>query len=197
MSKTYLHRVTWALFLTSLVLSTGCSYMTKRGKDALEIMDFGFTVSAKPGFAIYPGNYMNSTPIGYSHVDGWYLGWAHAEVGVLRFQDESWGVLLCGSENLRIGTFNPEDPHLFDPAKLRELKEAGKPLPAESPRYNVGVVRMIREGNTPPPASFWFACRRNFHFGFIGVHAALHLADIPDFLLGWTTYDLMGDDEAR
>jgi hypothetical protein len=196
MNKRYWLTVVWAAVLVGAALSSGCNYMTQRGKDALEMIDVGLTVSAKPGFAFYPGDYFNYTPIGYSSVDGWYLGWAHAQAGCLRFKDESWGLLLWGSEHLRIGEFNPNDPHLFDQAKLRELKEAGQPIPTESPQYNVGAVSMSKYGNKGPWPSF-VSCRRNFHFGFIGIHASMHPADIADFFLGWTTYDLMDDDNVR
>jgi len=196
MRKMRLLNVAWTAALVCVLMTTGCTYMHHRGYDALRMFDAGITVTSHPCFAFYPGDYFNSTPIGYSGVHGTYYGFAHGQFGKLRFDDESWGALLWGSEELQIGDLNVNDPQEFAPEELKDLKEAGKPIPTTSPCYNVGAVRMLSEDNAPPPMSF-IACRRNFHFGWIGVHLAMHPGNILDFLLGWTTLDLMGDDHLR
>lgn len=183
-----------AAALVSVLLLTGCAYMSNRGYDALRMFDAGITVTSSPYFAFYPGNYFNSTPMGYSGVHGRYLGIAHGQFGNLRFDDESWGALLWGSEEFQIGDLNPADPQQFSPEEFNELKKEGKPLPATSPRYNVGVVRMVAHDNAPPPLTF-LACRRNIHLGWIGVHLSMHPANILDFMLGWMGHDLMKNNQ--
>ncbi len=173
--------------LMGVMLTTGCGY------DARRILDIGITTSSHPYFAVYPGDYFNSTPIGYSCVHGNYYGLSRGQFGWMSFDDESWGALLWGSEQLQIGVLNVNDRQQFAPSRLAALKAKGEPLPTTSPRYNVGLARMIFEDDAPPPLSF-IACRRNFHFGWIGIHAALHPANLLDFLIGWTGYDLMNDD---
>jgi len=176
-----------------LLLCSGCAYMRDRGADAADILDFGITTSAKPGFAVHL-DFFNSLPVGYSNVEGKHIGWANRQAGILDFSDDSsWGAVLWGSQNLDIGELDPDNPHLMDPVRVRELRAAGNPLPVRTPRYNVGVVRMKQQKNAPPWPTF-FCCRRNLHLGWIGFYLSLRPFDLVDFLTGWFGADLVGDD---
>ena len=173
---------------------TGCTYMGKRGHDAADMLEIGLTFSSKPQFALLPVDYFNLIGLGYSGVEGTYVGIGNRTVGVMPIKDEqSYGLLFWGKDTLKIGEFNPNDPHEVRVAEMRKLVEAGQPLPSARPDYNKGLVRLPLENNAPPPITF-MQCRRNFHFGWFGLHASLRPLDIIDFLVGWTTLDILGDD---
>lgn len=144
--------------LAAALGASGCSrsFLEKRGRDARDMVDFGFTTSKKPCFAFYlPGDYFNLTPFGYSNIEGTFHGVGARQVGAMPIRDQCWGVLLWGSAKHQLGPFNPDEPRHIDPKKVAELKAAGKPLPTEAARYNDGVVRMLVQDNVPPPASFY------------------------------------------
>ena len=79
---------------------------------------------------------------------------------------------------------------------MREREERGEPLPTEAQRYNVGLVRMIAQDNTPPPLTFT-SCRRLIHFGWIGIGFNIRPVEFVDFVAGFTTLDITGDDIDR
>lgn len=180
------------LSLISIAGQVGCAYTQDRGRDALDIFDIGLTVSAKPGFAAH-FDFFNITPVGFSHVDGWWLGIGQRQAGIMELRDRAWGVILWGSVQQRIGEFNPHHPYLMWRSTVREMEERGEPLPTEAQRYNTGLVRMISQDNTPPPLTFT-SCRRLFHFGWIGIGFNIRPVEFADFLVGFTTLDITGDD---
>lgn len=175
-------------------LPSGCTYMAKRGHDAADIFEVGLTVSKKPQIAIHPVDYFNSIALGYSNVEGTYIGIGGRTVGVMPFKDKaSWGALFWGRENLSIGDFDTNDPHLVWRQEMDALRAEGKPLPVAKPEYSKGLVSLINYRHSPPPITY-VQCRRNVHLGWIGIHASLRPLDIIDFILGWTTWDILGDD---
>lgn len=180
------------VLLAALVMPAGCTYLANRGRDAIDIVDIGLTVSKKPGFALYV-DFFNITPVAVSHVDGTYLGIGNRQFGALDHKDRAWGALLWGSEQVNTGEFDPDNPHLISPGKVRQMREAGEPLPEQAPRYNVGLVRMVAQDNSPPGPTF-LSCRRTIHLGWIGIHNIMRPIDLLDFILGWTTIDIVGDD---
>lgn len=179
--------------LALLIGITGCTYLQNRGNDALDIFDICFTFSSKPNFALY-ADFFNITPVGFSHAGDKGFGLGNRHVGLFDYQEKSWGVLFWGSESQGSGKFNPTDPHQARPS-LREKVEAGEPTPEEWPRYNVGIARMLAEDDAPPAVQF-FGCSRSLHLLFFGIHVKCRPGDVFDFILGWTTLDIYGDDLA-
>lgn len=176
------------LIILLLVISltiTGCAYLRARGNDALDIIDIGITVNDKwsPDFGIY-ADFFSITPIGFCRIDGKELGIGNRQIGWLDYIDKSWGVLLWGSELKGAGKFNPTDPH--------QARKDQRNLETR-PRFNTGIVRMSMEDNLPPLLCF-FECDRGVHLGWIGLHFTLRPVDLIDFVLGWTTLDILGDD---
>ncbi len=175
-------------------LPSGCTYMGNRGRDAADMFEVGFTVSKKPQFAFHPIDYFNSIALGYSNVEGTYYGIGGRTLGAMPFKDQaSWGLLFWGRDNLTIGDFDTSDPHQVWRCDMAKLREEGKPLPVTRPEYGKGVVTLIQHDNRPPPITY-MQCRRNIHLGWIGIHASGRPLDILDFILGWTTLDILGDD---
>lgn len=179
----------WLLAMTLFVVASiqsGCAYMGDRGHDLLDITDFGITVTdkAQPDFGLYL-DFFNITPIGYSAIDGKVLGWGNRQIGWLDYHDHNWGALAWGSEQKGTGEFDPRDPHQ---TRLDQVDAK------EPPRYDAGIARLIAEDNPPPPLQY-IQCERGLHLGWIGVHLTFRPFETIDFLLGWTTLDMMRDDE--
>jgi len=175
-------------------LCSGCAYMRDRGHDAVDVFEIGLTFSRKPQFALLPVDYFNLIGLGYSGVEGTYVGVGNRRVGIMPIKDDhSYGLLFWGKDALKIGKFNPKDPHEVWVKEMERLSAEGKPLPTARPDYNKGLIRLPLEGNAPPPLTF-MQCRRNIHLGWIGLHGTFRPLDLFDFLLGWAKIDLIGDD---
>jgi len=153
-------RRVWGLVLVAIIAAAGCTgcgtYWRNRGNDALQMWDVGLSVSSRPYLAFLPADYMNVTPIGFSRIEGRYIGVYKAKWASLKLSDDIWGVLVCGSQTLTIGEFDPNDPHQFRPEAIAKLKAEGKPLPTKPERYNIGCVSVPRKGNAPPYPD-WFS----------------------------------------
>ena len=177
-----------------LVGLSGCTYLGHRGRDAADMFEVGLTFSKKPQFALLPVDYFNLIGLGYSQVEGTYAGIGNRRVGAMPIHDDgSYGLLFWGKDALKIGDFNPRDPHEVWVDDMEALAAAGQPLPTARPDYNKGLIRLPVEGEAPPPVTF-MQCRRNVHLGWIGLHASFRPLDIVDFLVGWTTLDILNDD---
>ena len=174
MAKLGVSRVGQLVILGVLLASTGCAYMQNRGQDFTDIFDIGFTVSRKPQFSFYVGLF-STVSIGYSNFDGTLLGMADRNYGVIDARQNAAGLILWGDEQFGYESFDPEDP--------------------ESPAsWGVGPIGWSSENPTPAPQVV--NCPKMFHFGWVGFTANCKWAEIGDFLVGWTTVDYMGDDDA-
>ncbi len=185
--KNYFFKLFMLFLLVSVTSITfnGCAYMHNRYNDFKDIADFGISVNTelKPQIGFY-FDFFNILPIGYSNVNGKALGWGNRNGGWVDHIDENWGIIGWGKEKRCIGKFNPLDPHQTR-LDQREIKEPHN--------YNVGPVKMIADGDVPPLPQY-FECNRVIHLGWIGVYLYLRPADILDFIVGWTTLDIMRDD---
>ena len=187
--KTAMARTLLALLLLAApLLAGGCSYLRDRGNDALDIFDIGFTVTDKltPDFAVYL-DFFGRTPLGGAYLDhAKLLGIGYRHVGWLDYESKSWGALAWGSEKYGSGEFDPKNPY--------QAREDQQNL-TERPRFHTGFARMIAEDNAPPPIQF-FACDKAVHLGYVGFLANCRPLELIDFLLGWTTLDILCDDGA-
>jgi len=109
-------------------------------------------------------------------VDGWLIGLGRRHVGIMQTRSRGAGLLLWGQERWGYeDDYNPSDP--------------------SSPAFwRVGAIG-LSEG--PPPD--WrnvFVCPKMIHFGWVGFTLNCKLGEMADFLLGWTTIDIMKDDTA-
>ncbi len=166
-----LKSVVSVLLLTALG-SLGCAYMARRGNDALDIVDVGVTASSEPGFALYAG-LLNVLSLGYSDVDGTLVGIGGRHAGTVRMRQNARGLLLWGYEQLGYEEFDPADPE-------------------SPPSWRVGVVGLAL-GPAPPPGQT-VNCPKLLHLGWVGLTLNCRFGELADFLLGWTTLDIMGDD---
>jgi len=165
--------------LTCLVLalfaSQGCTYLQHRGEDFLEIVDLGVTFSKKPGFAIY-GDGVSVLTGGYGYVDGWFAGWGGGQLGVTRHFENCWGVIVFGHEKHGWGkNVNPRNPKTY------------------SEQY-VGVAGVPVSFVTGCKPDYMPSCIHYLHLGWVGLVANARYMEMIDFIVGWTTFDIGGDD---
>lgn len=144
----------WLLAPTLALSAAGCGYLADRGRDAKDMVDFGFTTSKKFGFALYQ-DYFNLVPHGYSNIDGWFHGVGARQAGSMRLRDKTWGLVAWGSRKKQFREFDPAERRQISPHRLERLKAEGKPLPTEAPRYHTGFVRLPLKDNAPPKTTFF------------------------------------------
>jgi hypothetical protein len=167
----------------------GCStpYVQNRTNDLKDVFDIGITVnSGAPQFRLEFQPFL--FPIGYSNLDGQLIGLGSREFGIHDFECKSWGAVLSGKGTYGTGEFNPLDPRQNWPVAALENG------PEERPVYKMGLL---------PPAGdegiLWTKyaeCNKGIHLGWIGIHVPCRPLDLVDFVLGFTTLDIMQDDTA-
>ena len=167
-------------------LTSGCAYLKNRGNDALDLFDLGVTVndSWMPGFGAYTDPFL-VFPIGLSYVDSRFYGLSLRQISGFDYTNHSWGLVALGRERRGLGP--------FDPTSLYQARKDQRQL-TERPTYDAGVVGLIAGKEPPPPltAAVW---KRGLHLGWLGIEYTCRFTEMYDFLVGWTTFDPMGDDK--
>jgi hypothetical protein len=161
-----------AALLVSALPFTGCTYLTHRGEDALDIVDVGVSLSSRPGFALYY-DFVPVIPIGYGHVDGTFAGLGGGRFGVMPHYERSMGAVLWGREEVGFGRFDADDPRSVNSQRVGLVGLAQRPVPG--PDYMI-------------------SCPHYLHLGWIGLVGTPRYLQMLDFLLGWTTLDICSDD---
>lgn len=163
-----------AIVVAALASATGCTYARARGRDALDLFDFGFTFSTKPQFGLY-GNCPFIAPGGYAKVDGYYAGIGGGKIGVMEHHQDAAGLLLFGHEKIEW-----KDPN---------AEESDQP---EAQVLSVGPLGMAADAQGNPV--YKPQCAHYLHLGFIGMTGNLNYKEWPDFLVGWAGFDPQKDD---
>ena len=176
MSSTIAKRVARLFTFIILVITlSGCSYLKNRGNDFIDIADVGLTIGLErePVMALYA----QVTPVaslGFSNVEGAYLGLAEREAGALFIEHHAHGVLLWGQEARGIGP--------------TELSAKGRAIP-----FGQGAVRMAKRGDHPSWKE-WADIQAAVHIGWFGAQARLRPMQAIDFITGIFFWDMLGDD---
>lgn len=156
---------------------TGCdTYWQYRLEDGAEIVDVGITVTKTPQIGFY-WNSLEIFPVGYSHIDGWFVGWGGGQIGMTRHYNKCWG-FGYGLEKIGWGAFDSWD---------------------ESTLYvdYSGVLGIVLPPYQNEPA-YTPACVHFFpHIGYIGLVWNARWYEMLDFVVGFTTIDLAGDDGVK
>jgi len=170
-----LHR--FALLGSGLIaltmLTNGCAYFQARGNDALDVFDIGVTVTKTPHVGVYCG-FNSLVGLGYANLDGHMLGIGQRQVGWLPMRFNAGGFVLEGYEQFAYC-------ENFDANDKTTPKQRGNAL---------GMLYYA------PPAGGMemFQCPKFVHLGWVGVNVTCKLSELADFLVGWTTLDIGGDD---
>ena len=158
----------------TLVIAGGCGYLQNRGGDALDMIDAGVTVSPEPQFSLYVG-LLNVLSLGYSNMDGTLYGLSEGRGGKVAARQNAAGMLLVGTEQLGYRDVEFDDPASPEPWKVGPVGLAEGPGPRNGQVIN---------------------CPKLLHLGWVGLTLNCKFGELADFLLGWTTLDIMNDDEA-
>ena len=162
------------LVLAAVIAATqGCTYLRNRAHDAAQMFDLGFTFTKTPQFGLY-ANCPIVTPVGYSNIDGYFVGVGGGKVGVMEHKQKNAGVLLWGREENSWGSANGKEP-------------------VSEEKRRVGIVG-IAEGVKKGEANYKPQCVHYLHLGWIGVTANINYSEIGDFFAGWAGLDPSHDD---
>jgi hypothetical protein len=169
---------TWRLaaglaLLGALAGLQGCTYLRHRGNDAIEMVDLGFTWSKKPYVAVH-GCALGLASLGGGMTDGQFVGIGGNQFGVTRHYHKNLGLLVWSYDEIGWG----DDIDIEKPETLEQ--------------FHIGPVGWLKYPQRRPP--YAFACTHYLHLGWAGLIANLRYAEMVDFLAGWTTADLCGDD---
>ena len=154
--------------------SSGCAYLQHRLDDALEMVDVGLTVSAEPQLALYADEF-SLLPVGYADVeDAGFIGIGGGAAGVSQHDIYAYGLFIFGEEWLWWDHSGTETGGEY-------IQGAGV----------IGVPFSIAFCEVPgyAPASIHY-----IHLGWVGAAVNIRWIEIADFLLGWTTLDIIKDD---
>lgn len=159
--------------LLGLLMVSGCSYAQYRAEDALEMVDVGFTITEEPQIGLY-WNSLDIFPFGYSHIDGYFVGLGGGHPLVMRHYNKCQGFGIAYQE-IGWGDFDKNDPETLH-------------------RNYAGILGYLSPPHQSDPA-YSPACVHFFpHIGHVGLVWNARYTEILDFFLGWTTFDLAGDD---
>ena len=180
----FLRKAGIVLALAAIVwTSQGCAvarYFQYRAEDFVEMVDIGFTFTSKPCIGLY-WNSLDLLVAGYSNVDGYFVGWGGNQIGLTRHYNKCYG-LIVSSETVGWGDFDKDDP--------KTLYE----------RYGglLGLASLMGTGDRRPTPDYTPACVHFIpHIGFVGLVWNARWTQVLDFVLGFTTLDLGGDDGVK
>ncbi len=174
MAQGWLRRLTW-LGLGMVVLAglEGCTYMRHRGADARQMIDLGATVTPKPYFSFHACG-MGIVSAGVGRCDGDFYGLGGDRFGKTRHFHRDIGLIAWSYDEIGWGdAVDPEKPETLE-------------------RFHIGPVGYLNYPERKPP--YAFACLHYLHLGYAGLAFNVRWGEMADFLLGWTTFDLCGDD---
>jgi len=165
-------RVSIAVGALLLAGASGCTFLSNRGSDAKQMMDLGLTFSKKPQFGLY-ANCPMVTPVGYSKVDGTFVGMGGGKLGAGEHHQNNAGMLFWGREE-----------------NSWKGMDKGDKATVESHRAGVvGIAQSAKEGTL----KYRPACVHYLHLGFVGVMWNLNYFKMADFFCGWAGYVPFGD----
>jgi len=137
------------------------------------MIDLGFTFTTKPCIGLY-WNSLDIITLGYSNIDGWFLGWGGGQFGVTRHYDKCYGFLISHEEH-GWGKFDKNDKSTLNT------------------RYGGWLGTILFPTKTTP--AYTPACVHYFpHLGFVGLVWNARYTEMIDFVFGWFGLDIAGDD---
>lgn len=162
------------VILPLAMFSSGCAYMQNRGSDAKDAFDIGLTFTKTPHVGVYAG-FNSLLGVGYVNMDGHLLGIGSSQAGWwLPMRLNVGGMVLDGYEQYAYcGNYDALDK--------TTPKQRGNAL---------GMLHFAK----PAGAMEMLQCPKIVHVGWIGINVTCKLGELADFLVGWTTLDLAGDD---
>jgi hypothetical protein len=163
--------------------SQGCAvvrYFQYRGEDCLEMVDVGLTITPEPCIGLY-WNSLDVLVAGYSNIDGYFVGWGGGQLGVTQHYDKCYGFIVS-HEEVGWGDFDKNDPSTL------HMRVGGL----------AGLASVAGTGPSKPSPDYTPACVHFIpHIGPVGLVWNARWTQIVDFIVGFTTIDIAGDDGYR
>lgn len=163
---------------------SGCSYWQNRLQDCGDMVDAGFTFSQKAQLALFY-DFIPLVPIGYGRVDGKFVGLGGGKPRWFsRHFERHYGLILWGQEEV---TFHKS---------LEELEQMPRDRRENFVDYQRSGLMGMAQGPFPG-TDYLISCPHYVHLGWIGVVASPRYLQMLDFIIGFTTLDIGGDDGKR
>lgn len=151
----------------------GSPYLRQRRNDLLQVGDLGITTSKKPYLSVHACG-LGLVSAGAGRLDGKFTGLGGDQVGTQDHYHRALGLVVWSYDEIGWGDkVDPKDPNTLL-------------------QWHIGPVGWLGYPKRPP--SYSLACTHYLHLGFVGLMSNLRYLEMVDFLLGWTTLDIMGDD---
>ncbi len=164
------------LLVGVLAPTAGCAskYWRDRYNDFKDQWELGVTSSDNGQFGIY-GGLLHFITLGGTSLDCDLHGLANSQWGSHKYYDKSWATLFVG-----------EDSHV--------VTSGGVPLPPseEIMKYDTGFLGL--PFGQPGDAQTALTSPFMIHLGYGGIVWNTKFVEVLDFVLGWTTLDIMKDD---
>jgi len=157
----------------AFMAAPGCMYARYRLEDALDCADVGITVSTKPCWGIY-GMGVSVGGGGYSNVEGTLFGIGGGRIGAVPHYEKCWALGVFGHETHGWGNYDKDDPETLH-------------------QQYVGAIGLALIPIQSRP-SYMPTCTHYLHLGYVGFVGNLRYTEVVDFMLGFTGFDLAGDD---
>jgi len=170
-----LWRVGMAMVAAAAFVSlSGCSsYLEKRGQDAVQMLEIGITHTDQPSNAFFVCG-VSIVGFGAANLEGTFTGMGGNQIGTTKFYYRSVGYGLWTYEEIGWGD--------YDKTRQETLYS-----------YYGGIAGWIEHIQRRP--GYAPGCNHFIHFGRSGFVFNVRYLEILDFLLGWTTLDICGDDD--
>ena len=165
----------------TLWLSMGCTqvqtYFQNRYNDALQMVDFGISITDTPQVGLY-WNSLDVLTFGYCNLDGHFVGWGGNQIGYTRLRAHCWGFGYA-YEEIGWGDYDetrPETMYITNGGLPGYFMFWDDNIPQKIPAYSPACVHFFP------------------HIAYVGLVWNARWYEILDFLVGFTTIDLAGDD---
>ncbi len=159
--------------VVALSCTSGCAqYWRARGRDAAQMVEIGVTRTNMPSTCVFVCG-VSLIGIGGGHLEGMFTGIGGNQVGTTKCYYRSVGYGPWTYEEIGWGE--------YDVSKQETLYS-----------YYGGIAGWVQ--HFPRRPGYAPACNHFIHFGHHGFVFNIRYLELLDFLLGWTTLDLCGDD---
>ncbi len=160
------------VLLSSCILCSGCAYLAHRGRDLTDVV----TVAVEDHTVGFSARVMFPWGLCIAEGSGWGLRDGH--IGAYDYMDRLFAIPLPVPGALYDIDFSPESDYRDKGYTLQTIKQ--------HPPYDMSDYQVSQFFSVQVSAGLYY-----------GLRLGLNLAEALDFILGWTTLDILQDDVER
>jgi hypothetical protein len=187
-----------------MISASGCasvgSYFEHRYRDFTRIADIGFTFSKKPQLGLY-WNSLEILTLGYSNVEGTFIGWGGNQLGMTRMYNHCWAIpcLMIWTGTYPVGASYGQETIGWGPLLDTDRRED---IIIRRRSGVLGIATSIigwdptKDGYGNGP-DYTPACVHLIHLGYVGLSGNLRYTELVQFVVGWFGLDITGHDGDR